>query len=120
MHRLYRFADLIATARALCLALDGRPVAKPKPMPRTAFFDQISGLEAEEASLVQIRSWVGLDKPREAPAAPSTDAPPSPRAAPARDGATFRKKPASTAKRTSGDRAGSAMPPKKKKKKKPE
>lgn len=117
LHRLYRFADLIATAKALCLALDGRPVAKPEPMPRTAFFDQISGLEAEEASLAQIRTWVGLDEPREAPAAPSAAASSSRSAASARKVAVSRKKPASTAKKTSGDKVGIAKPPKKKKKK---
>jgi hypothetical protein len=60
LHRLLRLGDLISSAKALVLALGGKPYALPARMPRTPYLDQEAGIAAEDLSLEQIREWVGL------------------------------------------------------------
>lgn len=59
LHGLFRWADLVASAKALALALQGEPLVLPTPMPRTPFLDQEAGVAKEEVSLAQIREFVG-------------------------------------------------------------
>ncbi len=61
LHRMFRLADLVGSARALVLALEGLPYSPPARMPRTPFLDQEQGVAEEELSLDQIRTWVGLE-----------------------------------------------------------
>ena len=68
LHRMFRLADLVGSARALALALDGRPYETAPRMPRTPFLDQEQGVADEEISLNQIREWIGLDPVPEATA----------------------------------------------------
>jgi hypothetical protein len=69
LHRMFRLADLVGSARALALALDGRPYEVAPRMPRTPFLDQEREVAEEELSLDQIRDWVGLGRLTEEPSA---------------------------------------------------
>ena len=60
LHRMFRLADLISSARALVLALNGQPYAAPTPMPRSPFLDMEKELAAEEVDLALIREWIGI------------------------------------------------------------
>jgi hypothetical protein len=61
LHILFRWADVAALAKALALALDGKPLVMPQRMPLTPFPDQEAELKKEQISLEQVREFVGLE-----------------------------------------------------------
>lgn len=60
LHILFRWADIATLAKALAQALDGKPLVAPQRMPITPFREQEEELKREQASLEQIRTFVGL------------------------------------------------------------
>lgn len=60
LHKMFRLADLVSSAKALVRALGHLPFLTPVPMPRSPFFDQEDGIARKEISLMQIRVWAGL------------------------------------------------------------
>lgn len=58
---LFRWVEVAALAKALAVALDGKPLVIPPRMPLTPFRDQEAEISKEQVSLEQVRHFVGLD-----------------------------------------------------------
>ncbi|MBR0900269.1 DUF4062 domain-containing protein [Bradyrhizobium tropiciagri] len=58
---LFRWADIVAIARALALFLDGQPSVAPQRMPLSALREQEDELKREKVSLQQVREFAGLE-----------------------------------------------------------
>ena len=61
LHLLFRWADVSNLAKALALALDGKQFDVGNRMPLTPFLDEEANIAKEQASLAQVRQFVGLD-----------------------------------------------------------
>jgi len=62
LHLLFRWADVANLAKALALALDGKPYDVGTRMPVTPFLDEQAIIEKERVSLEQVRQFVGIDE----------------------------------------------------------
>jgi hypothetical protein len=61
MQVLFRWIDVASLAKALAVALDGKPLVDPARMPLPPFGDQEAAVAKEQVSLEQVRQFVGLD-----------------------------------------------------------